>query len=173
VLNHDYSIPIDEYGQLVYIGHAIETFWMVLFEALRRNDENLFATAAERFRRHVDVAWDDVYGGVLHGILNVDKNIWTLDKVLWAQVEVLIGALLVYEKTDAAWAAEQFSKMYTYVQEKYPLKRHGLPLWIFSADRKVTFERHSNRIENYHHPRHLMLNLLSLERMIQARTAAS
>jgi hypothetical protein len=36
----------------------------------------------------------------------------------------------------------------------------------FVVDRKVTFEAHYDRIENYHHLRHLMLNLLALERMV-------
>jgi hypothetical protein len=69
-----------------------------------------------------------------------------------------------------------FGKMFTYVQDKYPLQRHGYPLWIISADRKVTFEANrpvgpsfpqGQRVENYHHPRHFMLNLLSLDRMIR------
>jgi len=89
-----------------------------------------------------------------------------VDKVLWAQEEVLIGSLFVAEHTGAAWAGDMFRKMFEYVQAKYPLKQYGFPLWITSADRKVTFEKHAARVENFHHPRHLMLNLLSLERMI-------
>jgi mannose/cellobiose epimerase-like protein (N-acyl-D-glucosamine 2-epimerase family) len=60
---------------------------MVLLEAKRLKSNKLFATAAERFRRHVDVAWDEVYGGVFRNLMNVDENTWTLDKVLWAQEE--------------------------------------------------------------------------------------
>ncbi len=37
---------------------------MLLDEALRLQDQALFATLAERFRRHVEVAEDRVYGGV-------------------------------------------------------------------------------------------------------------
>jgi hypothetical protein len=92
-----------------------------------------------------------------------------VDKVLWAQEEVLIGTLCLVEHTGAPWAREMFGKMFTYVREKYPLQRHGYPLWINSADRKVTFQPHATRVENYHHPRHLMLNLLSLDRMIRSR----
>ena len=137
LLNHDLSRPQNEYGQLVYTGHAIETLWMVLYEAVRRKDKKLFDLAAERFRFHVEVAWDDVYGGVFRNLQNVDQNVWSLDKVLWAQEEVLIGDLCIVEHAGKAWAREMFSRMFSYVQEKYPLRRHGLPLWIFSADRKV------------------------------------
>lgn len=167
LLNHDLSRPDNDYAQLVYTGHAIETLWMILYEAVRRRDRELFDTAAQHFQRHVEVAWDDVYGGVFRNLQHVDKNIWIVDKALWAQEEVLIGALYVVEHTGADWAKEMFSRMYTYVREKFPLQRYGFPLWILYADRKVTFQRHYNRVGNYHHPRHLMLNLLSLERMIK------
>jgi mannose/cellobiose epimerase-like protein (N-acyl-D-glucosamine 2-epimerase family) len=166
LMNHDLSRPANEYAQLVYTGHAIETLWMLLDEAVRRKDGKLFETIAGRFRRHVEVAWDDVYGGVFRNLQHVDRNIWSVDKVLWAQEEVLIGSLMALEHTGAPWAGEMFKKMYEYVQAKYPLKQYGFPLWIIGADRKVTFERRSNRVENFHHPRHLMLNLLALDRII-------
>jgi mannose/cellobiose epimerase-like protein (N-acyl-D-glucosamine 2-epimerase family) len=167
LLNHDLSRPTNEYGQLVYTGHAIETLWMLLYEAVRRRDKSLFELTADWFRRHVEVAWDDVYGGVFRELKHVDDNIWILDKVLWAQEEVLIGAMYVIEHLGKEWARKMFDKTYRYVLEKYPLKQYGFPLWILYADRKVTFERRYTRIGNYHHPRHLMLNLLSIDRIIE------
>ena len=170
LLNHDLSRPQNEYAQLVYTGHGIENLWMLMLEAQRLRDDKLFQTLAGWFRRHVEVAWDDVYGGVFRNLQNVDKNIWTLDKVLWAQEEVLIGCMMIIERTGAPWANEMFDRMYKHVRDKYPLKAHGSPLWIYASDRRVTHEaflRMPKRIENYHHPRHLMLNLLSLERMIK------
>lgn len=170
LLNHDLSRPQNEYAQLVYTGHGIENLWMLMLEAQRLRDDKLFQTLAGWFRRHVEVAWDDIYGGVFRNLQNVDKNIWTLDKVLWAQEEVLIGCMVIIERTGAPWAKEMFDRMYRHVRDKYPLKSHGSPLWIYASDRRVTHEaflRMPKRIENFHHPRHLMLNLLSLERMIK------
>jgi len=166
LLEHDYSRPGNELAQFVYTGHSIETLWMIAAEAVRTRNQSLFDRAGERFRRHVEVAWDGVYGGVFRSLNHVDRNQWALDKVLWAQEEVLIGSLLVHEHTGAPWSAEMFLKMYAYVHAKYPLRPHGYSLWIVNADRKVTFEPHTTRVENYHHPRHLMLNLLAFERMI-------
>jgi N-acylglucosamine 2-epimerase len=170
LINHDLSRPDNEYAQLVYTGHAIETLWMLLDEAVRRKDRKLFETSAERFRRHVEVAWDDVYGGVFRNLMNVGQNLWTLDKVLWAQEEVLIGSLIVIEHSGAQWARDWFARTWRYVQEKFPLKKYGSPIWMYAGNRKVEFEEFKTRpkrIENFHHPRHLMLNLLSLERMIK------
>jgi mannose/cellobiose epimerase-like protein (N-acyl-D-glucosamine 2-epimerase family) len=176
LLNHDLSRPTNEYAQLVYTGHGIETLWMMLDEAARLKDKKLFDTIAERFHRHVEVAWDKVYGGVFRNLMKVDENIWTLDKVLWAQEEVLIGSLFIFEHTGADWAREMFNQTFNYVQKTFPLKKHGSSLWMYAGNRKVEFEefkKRPRRVENYHHPRHLMLNLLSLERMIKRRGNSS
>lgn len=167
LLNHDYSRPMNELAQFVYAGHCIETLEMLLAEAIRTRNKELFRTAAGRLRRHFDVAWDDVYGGVFRSLINVDDNVWSVDKVLWAQEEALNGLLFMVEQTGDSWAREMFGKMYTYVHKKYSLRQLGFPLWITAADRKVTFERHATRVENYHHPRHLMISLLILDRMIR------
>jgi N-acylglucosamine 2-epimerase len=170
LLNHDLSHPTNEYAQLVYTGHSIETLWMMLSEAARLKDKKLFDTFAERFRRHVEVAWDDVFGGVFRNLMNVQQNSWTLDKVLWAQEEVLIGSLFIFENTAANWAREMFNQAFEYVQNTFPLKKHGSPLWMYGGNRKVEFEEFKTRpkrVENYHHPRHLILNLLCLERMLK------
>ena len=169
LLNHDLSRPTNEYAQLVYTGDAIEALWMLLYEAARLKDKKLFHTFADRFRRHVEVALDRIYGGVFHELRNVDQNIWAVDKVLYPQEGVLIGSLFVVEHTGAQWAKNMFAEQFGYVQAKYPLKRYSLPLWTVSSDRRVTFQRHSNRIEHFHHPRHLMLNLLCVERMIERK----
>jgi len=172
VLNHDLSRPEGPFSQFVYAGHVIETMWMIMYEAVRINDKKLFDSAAEKFRRHVEVAWDDVYGGVFRALDNVDNNTWKVDKVLWEQAEVLIGTMFMIEQADDPWAYQWFEKMYRYVIDTYPLRKHGYSLWDIGGDRKVTFVKEGTRIENYHHPRHLMLNILSLERIISAAGGA-
>ncbi len=167
VIEHDLSRPTGGWEQFCYIGHAIETLWMVMFEAGRRNDKALYDRAAKMFKRHVEVAWDDVYGGFFHGLNHVDNNDWSVSKVLWLQEEVLIGTLYMIEHTGDPWAIEWFDKTYAYVREKWPLKQYGYPIWILSADRKVTFEEKATRVGNFHHPRHLMINLLALDRIIE------
>lgn len=165
ILPHDLSRPTGALAQLVYAGHTFEITWMLLEEAILRRDSLLFDTVAERLRRHIEVAWDPVYGGVFHNLRNVEENRWVLDKVLWAQEEVLIGTLLIWEHTKTAWAGEWFERVNNYVRERYPLTGHHSPVWMYAADRRANFASFAKlpkRIENYHHPRHLMLNLLRL-----------
>ncbi len=169
VLNHDMSRAQGPFSQFVATGHAIESLWMVMSEALRRKDSELFDLAAERFRFHVNVARDDVYGGIFHYLNNVNDYTWQTAKALWAQEEVLVGAMQLIEHTGAPWARELYSDMWNYVTDKYPLQQYGFPIWILYADRKVTFEEKYDRVGNFHHPRHLMLNMLCLDRMIERK----
>ena len=172
LLNHDYSRPNNELEQFVYTGISIETLWPIMERAVKLKDIKLFITAAERFKRHVEVAWDDVYGGIFRSLNNVNLNLWEVErlaKVLWAQQEVLNGIILLIEQIDDKWAKNTFEKMYSYLVDKFLLKQYGYPLWIFAADRKVTFDPNQNdqRIENYHLPRNLMLTLLAIDRIIK------
>ena len=78
-----------------------------------------------------------------------------------------IGCLCLAEHSGDAWAGAMFERTFLYVRDHFRLERHGLPLYMFTADRKATFTRHSDRIENYHLPRYLMLSLLAVERMLR------
>jgi mannose/cellobiose epimerase-like protein (N-acyl-D-glucosamine 2-epimerase family) len=166
VVNHDMSRNKD-YAQFSYTGHAIETLWMVLYEAVRKKDKALWDRAAEYFKRHVEVAWDDVYGGAFRALYNVDEYQWATDKVTWLQEEILIGTMFMIEHTGDEWAKEWFAKTWKYANEKITLKQYGFPLWMVGGDRKMTFVRKASRCEHFHHPRHLMQVIISLENLIK------
>lgn len=163
-LNHDLSRPDNEFAQFSYIGHGIETLWMVMFEAARREDRQLFETARSAFRRHLDVAGDAVYGGYFRALDHVDDYRWKVDKVLWLQEEVLIGLMFLIEHTGDEWARQRFAETNEYVLNTFA--KPGFKFWIHAGDRTVE-EYAGNRAEHYHHPRHLMLNLLAVERLIE------
>lgn len=168
LLNRDFSRPAAPYAQLSNLGNTFEMTWMLFDEATRQRDDAMFQKCAERLKRHALVGWDPVYGGVFHSFLNVDENRYTLNKLLWAQTELLVDTLYIYERTSAPWAAELFGRTYKYVRARYPLEARGSPIWMYAAGRKATFEEFAGlrkRIENYHYPRHLMLNLLRLQAM--------
>lgn len=164
-LNHDFSNPGGRYAQFSLIGHAIEALWMLMAEAERRKDQNLFSQAAGLFQRHVEIAWDDVFGGFFHCMNNVDKNDWLLDKVLWAQEEVMVGLMLLLERDEGIWAKIWIPKVWNYLNRSFVLRDHPTRLWINGGDRRLNQHHQVDRLENYHHPRHLMLNILRLNRM--------
>ncbi len=167
LVNHDLSRPTNEYEQFVYAGHAMETLWMCLDEAIRRKDKARFETIARAFERHCEVAWDRVYGGLFCNLRNVDANDWVMNKVLFPHQEALIGTLMLVEQTGSAWAREFYSRLFAYATEKFPLRRHGSPLWQVTGNRQVDYDPQQQRVENYHHPRFLMLSLLALDRILR------
>ncbi|MEX2573164.1 MAG: AGE family epimerase/isomerase [Balneolaceae bacterium] len=164
VLNHDMSLPGNSDLQTASVGLGIQALWMVMYEAVRRQDRTLFRRSADAFRRHVRVAEDPVYGGYLRSLSHVEKNKWTLDKSLGVQEEVLIGILLLVEHTGNRGDMKRFLKTDAYVRETF--RRPGYKFWIAGGDRTVSRYR-TSRAEHYHHPRHLMMNLLAVERMIE------
>ncbi|MBN1290532.1 MAG: hypothetical protein JXB48_01745, partial [Candidatus Latescibacteria bacterium] len=167
-INHDLSRSDDpKHSELAGCGHATEATWMIMHEAVRRKDKALFDRISGMFRRHAIVSKDDVYGGYFNDCVNVDENKWELGKISWAQAFILINSLYVIEHTGVQWAKDIFSDENTWVQEKLPLKKYGFALWLEPRDRFATFIEKASRKDNYHHPRHLMLNVASLRRMVE------
>ncbi len=170
LLNHDLSRTDNEFNQFSYLGHGIETLWMVLFEAARRKDKTLFDRTVDVFKRHVTVAKDSVYGGYFRSLDHVDDNVWKVDKVLWLQEEVLIGTLFIAEHTGDFWAKQCFNETYEYVNKNFA--REGFKFWLSGGDRQLK-EYNKVRAEHYHHPRHLMLNLMAVNRILDRKGKVS
>lgn len=184
VLNRDFSRPKDHASRCL-LGHSVETLWMIAEEALRRGDRKLWDTCAERIHKHLDVGWDHVFGGFSEWV-NVDQGgfVWPVFtpvgtslvfrfvgeffylKPLWALHEILVATLNVFEQTGAGWAARYFGMAQRLIEEKYSMKQQGLPGSMLFADRRMTRPPHTARQDNYHPLRQLMLNLLTLDRMI-------
>lgn len=163
-LNHDLTLPDNEYAQLSVIGHGLETMAFVMFEAARRKDKELFRITEPVFKKHVDVAADHLYGGYFHTLQHADSYTWTLGKSLWCQQEVLSGTLFLTEHTGDEWAKRHFERAHNYSYEKFynPANK----FWHSGGDRKMT-NPNINLMEHYHHARELMLGIMSLERMIK------
>ena len=163
-LNHDYERPDDDNEDHVYLGHAIETFWMILHEALRRGDRPLFYLAAERMKRHMEVAWTTSTA--------VSSGPWRSTGP--SPSTRSFGSRGGPHRHDDPPGAHRPAVARSVVRPHLSLRSSEVPaqtprlsMWIMGGDRKVTFRPHTSRKGNYHHPRHLMLNLLALDRMIE------
>jgi mannose/cellobiose epimerase-like protein (N-acyl-D-glucosamine 2-epimerase family) len=172
ILNHDGSRPAPGgHAQYVSFLISIQTLWMILDEAERTGNGELAQTAVERIRRHLEVAWDDVYGGLFPVLRRVDDDLWDVSKPLSVQVEALIALIKIIERTGASWAADWFQKLFAFVTGSYVRKAYGLPLWQGSGDRRVTFVKSASSVDLFHHPRHLLIVLAALERMSRKRNS--
>ncbi|MHB9028945.1 MAG: AGE family epimerase/isomerase [Candidatus Latescibacterota bacterium] len=163
-LNFDLTRIEGGYGQYV-LGHGQEAMWMVMERALAKKDKALFETAAERLHRQCEVFWDDVYGGEFMELRHVDNNIWDTTKALWLHDEICIGAMMAVEHQNAAWGKEWFGRCFRFIREKLDHRNYGFKGWMVFPDRKTTFNPKYDRIENFHQPRHLMLNMQAIDRI--------
>jgi mannose/cellobiose epimerase-like protein (N-acyl-D-glucosamine 2-epimerase family) len=189
-LNHDFGRPPGEETKCLP-GHSIETLWMVMEEASRIGDRELWDLCAGRIRRHIEVGWDWVYGGLSQWV-NVDRGdyVWPVErpvgtdlefrfrgeyqymKTLWSLNEILVACLNVFERTRAEWAARFFSMAQEVIDSRFSRRQHGQPGYMLFADRRMTARPHVARQDNYHPVRQLMLNLTVLDRMLAAKADA-
>jgi len=163
ILRHDYSRYEDEeWRGYVHLGFSIANFWGILREAVRLNDRELFGTAAERLKRHLEVAWDDVYGG-LGWSMHVDKGCVDYRKTSYVHEEAMIGLLTLIERLGWEWARDWYARIHRYTFGNFRIRRY--PGWHSYMDRQCTPQEHVKRRENYHHPRYLMLSLQIIDRL--------
>ncbi|MCC5907074.1 MAG: AGE family epimerase/isomerase [Balneolaceae bacterium] len=162
-LNHDFTLPSNRYSNYFCLGHSIEAFWMMMFEAIRKQDSQLFQDAKNGFKRHVMVAQDPLYGGFFNDHLNAGSEVWNGTKLLWLHQEILVGSLLISELTGDEWAQNCFAETDQYIQNSF--HRDGMKFWIHEGDRTLN-QFNTTRAEHYHYPRQLMLNLLSIEKLL-------
>ncbi len=188
LLNFDFSRPKGQEHQCL-LGHSVETLWMVMEEALRCGDDQLWTTCASRIHHHLDVGWDYVYGGLAH-MVDVDNGCheWPPEhpvgtnlefrfvgeynymKTVWALNEVLVATLNIFERTGADWARRYFGMAQKVIDDKLSMRKYGQPGFMLFSDRKMKRVPHTARQDNYHPLRQLMLNLLVLNRMIKTET---
>ena len=164
-LAHDLSPLSDpvasQYGD---IGHGCETLAFIMNYAVFKKDKELFTRSSDEFKRHVEIAKDDVFGGHYYAFQNIPANTYLLTKVRWLQEEILIGALILIEHTGDEWALRCFTDTEQYVREKFLRPEYAFP--IDSSDRKVL--KHSTaRAEHYHYPRQLMVCMLAFNRILK------
>ncbi len=184
-LNHDFSRPPGEETKCIP-GHSIETLWMVMDEASRTNDLKLWELGADRIRRHIEVGWDWVYGGLSQWV-NVDQGdyAWPVErpvgtdlefrfrgeyqymKTLWSLNEILVACVKVFERTRSEWAARFFGMAQGVIDEKFSRRKLGQAGYMLFSGRKMVQQPHVARQDNYHPPRQLMLSILSLDRLLR------
>jgi N-acylglucosamine 2-epimerase len=173
-LLHDYTrIPGSE--SVMFIGHYLETLWMLLYEALRKKDKQLFETIKNRIRRLIEMCWDYVFEGlgtedyyVFSSKGNCLGPVYDL-KVMWAHAELLIATMTILEHTGETWAQEWYERGRRYCLKSFANTSSGI--WRQAVDRLGNDKQRPGisiyRKDNFHQIRYQMMNLLSIERMIK------
>jgi N-acylglucosamine 2-epimerase len=93
--------------------------------------------AIDTIKRHVELGWDDEYGGLL---LSVDADggapWWPFadSKIWWPHTEALYALLLAYDLSQEQWCLDWFEKVHNYAFSHYPVTPYGE--WTQKLDRQ-------------------------------------
>jgi N-acylglucosamine 2-epimerase len=179
-LFHDYS-RLPGYESVMYTGHYLETLWILMYEAIRIRDKQLFETAKNRIHHLIEMGWDYVFDG----LGTEDYYVFSLNgkcqgpdfdlKVMWAHTELLVATMMILEYTGESWAKEWYERGRDYCLKT--MANTGNGVWRQAVDRfgkdKPRPGISNYRKDNFHQVRYLMMNLLSIERMITNKNKIS
>jgi N-acylglucosamine 2-epimerase len=141
-------------GRMAMPGHAIESAWMLMEIAKKRNDASLLATAVEIVLASLDHGWDREYGGLRY-VTNID---WTPThelganlKLWWPHCETLYALLLGWSLTgrDDLW--QWYEKVHEYTFSRFPDPQHGEWFGYLDRDGKPVWTAKANGWKGFFH----------------------
>ena len=125
-------------GTAVVPGHAIESMWFQMHIAKANGDEAVMDRAVNAIRHHLEMGWDDEYGGLF---LAVDadgrKEVgwgYADTKLWWPHTEALYATLLAYQRCGESWCLQWHNRVHEYSFANYPDREHGE--WVQKLDRR-------------------------------------
>jgi N-acylglucosamine 2-epimerase len=133
-------------GRMFHPGHAIESAWMLMEIARKRNDRKLIQTGVDIILASLEQGWDREYGGLRY-LTNID---WTPThelganlKLWWPHCETLYALLLAWSLTGQHGLWAWYEKVHEYTFAHFPdreygewygyLDRDGKPVWTAKA----------------------------------------
>ena len=164
-------------GTFVMPGHAIECMWFVMHVAERRDNTELIRRAAEVMRWHLELGWDEEFGGIFLS-RDVEGHQPYLPhsemKVWWPHVEALYGTLLAHYLTREPWCLEWHEKVADWTWAHFPAPEFGEWRQRLNREGKPTTEIVALPVKDpFHLPRGAILILQLLERMRAAQAGSS
>ncbi len=133
--NRKYPPP---FGTTVVPGHVLECMWFQIHIARDRQNHSALDDCCRLIRRHIELGWDDEYGGILHAV-DADGGTdvgWPFAdaKLWWPHVEAMYALLLAYEHTRDREYLNWYWKVHDYSFAHFPVAEHGE--WTQKLDRR-------------------------------------
>ena len=132
----DDSLLTSPPGRVVNPGHAIESMWFMLHLFQRENDQARIQQAIETIRWHLELGWDDDYGGLLlarDAAGSFWEKKWDM-KIWWPHTEALYALLLAYSISKETWCLDWFRRIHDYAFGHFPVPLYGE--WTQNLDRQ-------------------------------------
>ena len=132
--NSEYPPPL---GTAVVPGHVIEDMWFQIHIARDTGNMRRIQEACRLLKRHIELAWDDVHGGLLLAVDADGENEvgWEFydTKLWWPHTEAMYALLLAYEHTRDRDFLDWYDRVHQYSFEHFPVPEHGE--WTQKLDR--------------------------------------
>jgi N-acylglucosamine 2-epimerase len=164
-------------GRLVNPGHAIESAWFLLHEAMAREGAGedgraIQEDALDILRWSLAWGWDREHGGLLYFVDIENKPPEQLEwdmKLWWPHTEALYATLLAYHLTGEAEFAAWFERLHAYAWSHFADPEHGEWFGYLHRDGSVALPVKGSLWKGaFHLPRALWLCWSLLERMVAA-----
>ncbi|MEA3364745.1 MAG: AGE family epimerase/isomerase [Candidatus Hydrogenedentes bacterium] len=162
-------------GTVIVPGHAIESMWFQMHIARKNDDVETLDRACAAIKRHLELGWDNEYGGLLLAVDAEGRNevAWGFSdaKVWWPHTEALYACLLAYEHTRDDEFLAWHERVHEYSYNLFPDRKHG--------EWRQRFDRQGRPITDvvalpvkdpFHLPRALIYCVDVLERLEQKQT---
>jgi N-acylglucosamine 2-epimerase len=156
-------------GREINPGHAIETSWFMMHEAMYRNDSGLLNKACEILEWSFERGWDEEYGGLLSFVdlkgLPPAKMEWDM-KYWWPHNELLYASLLAYHLTGERKYEDMFEKAQEYTFSTFPDREYGGWYGYMHRDGSVAMKVKGTMFKAaFHVPRQLLYTWQLLGKM--------
>ncbi|MCL5104318.1 MAG: AGE family epimerase/isomerase [Armatimonadetes bacterium] len=156
-------------GRVCIPGHVIEAMWFLISIFEETGDSTSVARCCELIKKHLELGWDEEYGGIRLAI-DVDGREpveWQKPdcKPWWVQVEALVATAYAYLHTGSEWSLDWHKKVQQYAYSHYPVPTGEWTQWL---------DRYGNKAETaalpvkdpFHLPRGLIYLMDLFERRI-------
>jgi N-acylglucosamine 2-epimerase len=133
----DNSLIDSPRGRAIVPGHAIESMWFMIHIYGHTGNEARIRQAIEAIKWHLELGWDDEFGGLLLGFDAKGGEPWWKfadSKIWWPHTEALYALLLAYEISPEAWCLDWFERVHNYAFSHYPVTQYGE--WTQKLDRQ-------------------------------------
>ncbi len=115
-------------GRCVNPGHAIESAWFIMEEAILKGYEKLFKSALEILDSSIETGWDREYGGIFYFLDSQGGPPYALEwdqKLWWPHNEALYALLLAYRSTGEDKYATWYDNVHKWAFDRFFDQEYG------------------------------------------------
>ena len=147
-------------GRTCLPGHCIEALWFLTSIFEETGEEDLVRTCCRLIRRHLELGWDEEYGGIRLA-LDVDgkgEPAWKNPdcKPWWPQVEALVATAYAYRHTREDWCLEWHRRIQDWAFSHYPVSSGEWTNWLDRTGRQKVRSGALPVKDPFHLPRSLI-----------------